>query len=210
MTTKRSLRLVVNGKAAGDGTINEVVNGVLQADPSPRTAVAAAPYGTANDFATACGIPTDDTMAALQLAAGGEARPIDVGKVNDRFFINVASGGFGAEVTASTPIEMKKALGGAAYSIRGPVTAVKMTPYQGKLVTPEGEERGSMIVMAVGNGLQCGGGFQMTPKALLDDGLLELNLDGEPVQGTEFQFDVLARRLPFVLPAAAPLVTREE
>jgi len=158
----------------GDGTVSEVVGGLMTIDSSCETAVAVVPYGTANDFATGCGIPKGDPLAALRLAAEGPARRIDVGKVNDRYFINVASGGFGAQVTAQTPAHMKKVLGGAAYSLMGLVTASKLTPYRGKLITSEGEEHGSMILMAVGNGRLAGGGYQVAPKALLDDGLLDL------------------------------------
>ncbi len=158
----------------GDGTINEVANGILSASSSPQIGVAVIPYGTANDFATSCGIPVGDPLAALELAAEGTAVPIDVGKVNDRFFVNIASGGFGAEVTANTPPQMKKALGGVAYSLMGVVTAAKMNPYQCRFKLPDGTIReGGMIVMAVGNGRQCGGGFQVTPRALLNDGLLD-------------------------------------
>ena len=158
----------------GDGTINEIVNGLLAEDNQRAPAVGLVPFGTANDFATACGIPKGDPLGALRLAAEGEPRPIDVGKVNHQYFINVTSGGFGAEVTASTPPEMKKALGGAAYSLMGLVTAAKMSPYRGKLVTSEGERAGQMILCAVGNGRQAGGGFPVCPSALLNDGLLDL------------------------------------
>jgi lipid kinase YegS len=168
----------------GDGTVNEVVNGIISTNPSPEIGVAVIPYGTANDFATSCGIPVGDPLAALQLAAEGTATPIDVGKVNDRFFVNIASGGFGAEVTANTPPQMKKALGGVAYSLMGVVTAAKMNPYQCRFTLPDGTvHEGGMIVMAVGNGRQCGGGFQVTPRAFLNDGLLDVMV----VHDTEIQ-----------------------
>jgi len=236
----------------GDGTINEVLGGMMSVTESPKTALGIIPYGTANDFATGCGILKGDPLTALNLAAGGEIRNIDVGKVNDRYFINVASGGFGARVTAETPIPMKKALGGAAYSLMGLITAAKMTPYQGKLILPDREEHGSMILMAIGNGRLAGGGYQVTPRAILNDGLLDamavvdveirdlgllfselsnmgseknryivyrqmkkfrieadrpvhVNLDGEPILETVFDFDVLPQQLPAVLPEEAPL-----
>ena len=161
--------------AGGDGTINEVASGLLETGPSQETALAVVPYGTANDFATGIGILKGDPLNALQVAAEGVVTPIDVGKVNDRTFVNVTSGGFGAEVTANTPPQMKKALGGAAYSLMGIVTAAKMNPYDCRLTMPDGEVlEGALLIMAVGNGRQCGGGYQVTPQALLDDGLLDL------------------------------------
>ena len=160
--------------AGGDGTINEVVNGLMSEPPPVRTAVAVCPYGTANDFATGCGIPVGDPLAALRLAARQKIRPIDVGRANDRYFINVASGGFGAEVTTSTPPDMKRLLGGAAYSLMGMVTAMKLTPYRARLVVQDQLFEGQVIIMAVANGRQCGGGFRVAPNALLDDGLLDV------------------------------------
>ncbi|MGI9428631.1 MAG: lipid kinase YegS [Bythopirellula sp.] len=161
--------------AGGDGTINEVASGLLQQGPCQETALAVVPYGTANDFATGIGILKGDPFQSLRLAAESDATPIDVGKVNGRIFVNVTSGGFGAEVTSNTPPQMKKVLGGAAYSLMGIVTAAKMNPYECRLTMPDGvDHEGLLLIMAVGNGRQCGGGYQVTPQALLDDGLLDV------------------------------------
>jgi YegS/Rv2252/BmrU family lipid kinase len=137
------------------------------------------PLGTANDFAHGCGLPVDDLNQCLEIACTREARPIDVGRVNGRSFINVVSGGYGAEITATTPVAMKKALGGGAYTLMGLVKAFSFTPYKGRLLVP-GEEpiEGSMVVMAVGNNRLAGGGFEVAPKAQLDDGLLDLAIIG--------------------------------
>lgn len=161
--------------AGGDGTINEVAGGLLATGISGNTAMGVIPYGTANDFATGTGVLKGDPLKALRLAATGAAIPIDVGKVNEHIFVNVASGGFGAEVTANTPPQLKKAIGGAAYSLMGIVTAAKMSPYQCRFTAPDGTtEDGTVLIMAVGNGRQSGGGYQVTPHALLNDGLLDV------------------------------------
>jgi lipid kinase YegS len=161
--------------AGGDGTVNEVVTGILSSEDIGNTAVAVLPFGTANDFATGCGIPIGDPLAALRLAANGEAVPIDVGKANEDYFVNVASGGFGAEVTANTSPQLKKAIGGAAYSLMGVVTAAKMSPHHCRVTLPDGSSHsGDMLVMTVGNGRQCGGGQQVAPRAYLNDGLLDV------------------------------------
>jgi lipid kinase YegS len=160
--------------AGGDGTINEVVGGLLQDSGVPPPAVGVVPFGTANDFATGCKIPMGDPLAALLLALEGEPARIDLGKVNDRFFVNVASAGFGAEVTVSTPKPMKDRIGGAAYALTGLLTALKMRPYSGKVIWKDGEEEGSFIFATIGNGCLAGGGFQVAPTALLDDGLLDV------------------------------------
>jgi lipid kinase YegS len=157
----------------GDGTLHEVVNGLMKAEPAAETAVGVLPLGTANDFARGCGIPLAP-YDALRLAASGSPVPVDVAEANGVFFVNVASGGFGAEVTTDTPTELKKVVGGGAYALVGLLTAAKMTPYEGRFVGPSESAQGSFIALAVGNARQAGGGFQVTPKAYLNDGLLDL------------------------------------
>jgi YegS/Rv2252/BmrU family lipid kinase len=146
---------------------------VLEADPSPEMAIGILPLGTANDFARGCGVPLDP-YEALALAAAGKPVNIDAPSVNGVAFVNVASGGFGAEVTAGTPTKFKKAMGGSAYALVGILTAAKMKPYSGRVQVADEEAAGSFIVMAVGNARQAGGGLQVTPEARLDDGLLDV------------------------------------
>ncbi|MGE5296800.1 MAG: lipid kinase YegS [Solirubrobacterales bacterium] len=160
--------------AGGDGSINEVLNAILTGGLSPEPSLAILPLGTANDFAKGCGIPADDPALALELAWDGVARWIDVGRANDRFFINVATGGFGAEVAASTPHTAKKMLGGLAYAVTGLLKALSITPYHARLITPDEQWEGNVIVFTVGNGRQAGGGVPVAPKAAIDDGLLDL------------------------------------
>ena len=157
----------------GDGTINEVVNGVLSADTSPEMAIGVLPLGTANDFAHGCGIPLDP-YDALKLATEGDSVNIDIPSANGVYFANVASGGFGAEVTVGTNPQLKKALGGGAYALTGIVTAAKMEPYAGRFVSADESAEGSFIVMAVGNARQAGGGIQVTRNAYLNDGLMDV------------------------------------
>ena len=159
----------------GDGTLNGVVNALMKKKRSEKASLGVMPLGTANDFARGAGVPLDDLTAALHLAATGEATPIDIGTVNDRHFINVVSGGFGAEVTATTPQELKRILGGAAYTLTGFARALQLKPYTGRVTLPDGSvEEGSMVVMAVGNNRCAGGGFEVAPHADLADGLLDL------------------------------------
>ena len=157
----------------GDGTINEVVNGLLAADKAPKMACGVLPLGTANDFARGCGIPLDP-YDALKLATKGQPVSIDIPSANGVYFANVASGGFGAEVTVGTNPQLKKALGGGAYALTGLVTAAKMEPYSGRFVSADESAEGSFIIMAVGNARQAGGGFQVTRNAYLNDGLMDV------------------------------------
>jgi diacylglycerol kinase family enzyme len=122
----------------------------------------------------------EDLNRCLEIACTGEPKMIDVGRAGSRSFINVTSGGFGAEITATTPVEMKKKLGGGAYTIMGLIKVFGLTPHEGRLLVP-GEEPldGSMVVMAVGNSRLAGGGFEVAPEARVDDGLLDLAVVGD-------------------------------
>ena len=86
----------------------------------------------------------------------------------------LASVGFGAEVTATTPPELKRLLGPAAYTVMGAILAMNVHHYHGRLILPDREITGSGPVAIVGNGRQTGGGVQVAPRARIDDGLLDV------------------------------------
>jgi lipid kinase YegS len=166
-------RIIAGG---GDGTINAVADALIgMGGEKPAVTLGVFPLGTANDFARGCGLPADDLTECLRIACRREGRLIDVGIMNKRHFINVASMGFGAEITATTPIQLKKALGGGAYTLMGLVKAMNLTPYSGRLLIPgQDPVEGSILFGAVGNNHFAGGGFDIAPNAKLDDGLLDL------------------------------------
>ena len=157
----------------GDGTLNEVLHGLMELSYAARPPLGIVPLGTANDFAAGCGIPSDPAKA-LALCMKGEPIAIDVGKANEHWFINAASSGFGAEITATTSPELKRLLGAAAYTVMGAILAINLRHYQGSLILPDREITGSGLVAIVGNGRQTGGGIQVAPRACIDDGLLDV------------------------------------
>lgn len=164
-------RIIAGG---GDGTVNGTANHLID---RKRTDVVMGilPLGTANDFAHGCDLPCDDLNKCLLIACTAPAKHIDIGRMNGRHFVNVASGGFGAEITATTPKGMKKALGGGAYTLMGLVKALTLKPYRARLTVPSGERAaGDVVFLAVGNNRLAGGGFEVAPKARLDDGLLDI------------------------------------
>ena len=163
-------RLVAGG---GDGSVNEIVNALMRIPADQRPELAILPLGTANDFATSCGIPAQP-LEALALAQNGTARQVDCGRANETYFMNVASGGFGAQVTANTPVALKNFLGGGAYTLSGLVQAVNFSPFKGRVTMADGTVESEVIVGAVCNGRQAGGGQQLAPSAIIDDGLLDL------------------------------------
>lgn len=157
--------------AGGDGTVNCVINGVIEAGAD--CAIGIVPLGTANDFATACGISLEPQQA-LDLIIGGPARAIDLGKLNDRVFMNIASGGYGTSATADAAQEAKDLLGAVSYAITGLREAANLQAHHAQISGPNFAWEGDFYALAVGNGRQAGGGFQVCPRALLDDGLLDL------------------------------------
>lgn len=166
-------RIIAGG---GDGTINAVARALIgDGEAKPDVTLGVLPLGTANDFARGCELPMEDLAECLHIACTREGRTIDVGLLNGRPFINVASLGFGAEITATTSVQLKKVLGGGAYTLMGMVKALSLTPYPGRFLVP-GEDPldGSMLFMAVGNNHFAGGGFDIAPLAKLDDGLLDV------------------------------------
>lgn len=155
------------------GTLHEVMNGLMQLEQEQRPEMGIVPLGTANDFARSSNIPLD-TFAALRLAVEGKPALIDVGKINEDYFLNMATAGFGAEVTVSTPPELKKLLGGAAYSVMGLLLAFNFKPYEGHVRLPGHDYPAAAVVGAIGNGRQAGGGQALAPNALINDGLLDI------------------------------------
>ncbi len=216
--------------AGGDGTINAVVESVVRQGADCE--VGALAFGTANDFLTNLGLEKDLLSGILRR----DSKPTDIVRLasHDRIVVNVATGGFGAEITASTDPTLKSTLGGLAYVLSGIGRLAELEPFELQLAADDYEWSGQTLGFAVGNGKQTGGGFEVCAKAALDDGLLDVciapqtardsfksyvvegltessnviyrqakrvqirtsrevhvNLDGEPVAGDEFEFEIV-------------------
>lgn len=156
----------------GDGTARAVADALALAEADASLALL--PLGTANDFARAAGIPleADAALALLEQAA----HPIDLGQVEGRLFLNMATGGFGSTVTANTSEDLKKMLGGAAYLLTGLSRFSEVHSAQGHFHGPGFEWRGEFLALGIGNGRQAGGGHPLCADALADDGLLDLSI----------------------------------
>lgn len=167
----------------GDGTVSEVMNGLMRLPHDRRPVLGIVPLGSANDFATSVGLPLEPG-AALAVARTLRAYPIDVVRVtagsedesSTSYYINMTTGGFGAEITSSTPKTLKRLLGGGAYSLMGALKAWRHRSYRGTLHWDEKEEIASLLLLALGNGRQSGGGQVLGPRAKLDDGRLDVLL----------------------------------
>lgn len=165
----------------GDGTINAIGN-VLANDPRTADelpALAVLPLGTANDFAHAAGIPLQPD-AALRMLVAHTPVQVDALKVQgdgeQRWCINMASGGFGTRITLETNPGLKKRLGGAAYVLTGLAQLGKIESLTVSVRAEDFEWEGDIVALGVGNGRQAGGGQQMCPDALLNDGLMDIVL----------------------------------
>ncbi len=159
----------------GDGTINEIAGALAQLE-EPRPVLGIVPLGTANDFATACNIPLAPEQALL-LAIKGRTEAIDLARVNDKhYFINMATGGFGTRITTETPEKLKAALGGVSYFIHGLLRLDTLKADRCEIKGPDFSWEGDALVIGIGNGRQAGGGQQICPEALINDGLLQLRL----------------------------------
>ena len=171
----------------GDGTLSEVATTLAHRDESAEAlpALALLPLGTANDFASACGIPADPE-AALRLVRDGAAVPMDLLKLDANgqahCAANLASGGFGTEVTTETHEGLKKLLGGLAYVVTGLSKLGRIEPQRARLRGPGFAWEGEFIALGIGNGRQAGGGQALCPEALIDDGLLDVTVV-PPLQG---------------------------
>lgn len=160
----------------GDGTINEVSTALIQSKGSHVPALGILPLGTANDFATSAGIP-EALDKALKLAIAGNAAEVDMVQVNDQTcFINMATGGFGTRITTETPEKLKAALGGVSYFIHGLMRMDTLKPDSCEIRGEGFHWQGDALVIGIGNGRQVGGGQQLCPTALINDGLLQLRI----------------------------------
>jgi len=167
--------------AGGDGTLSEVAATLAHRDANAEAlpSLGLVPLGTANDFATAAGIP-DGPLAALQLVREVVAAPLDLLRIDAddgiHWCANLASGGFGTEVTVETDEGLKKMLGGLAYLITGIARLGRIDPLQARLRGPDFAWEGDLIALGIGNGRQAGGGQALCPDALVDDGQLDLTI----------------------------------
>jgi lipid kinase YegS len=176
--------------AGGDGTLSEVAATLAHRD-EPAAALPTlglVPMGTANDFATAAGI-SNLALEAFELIDAHPAQPIDLLKLTatpstgsgqsepePHWAANLASGGFGTQVTVETPEGMKKLLGGLAYLITGMSKLGRIDPLQARIHGPDFVWEGGFIALGVGNGKQAGGGQALCPDAVINDGRLDVTI----------------------------------
>lgn len=154
----------------GDGTLRDVAEAMALA--KTQASLVLLPLGTANDFARAAGVALEP-QAALALL-DEPAQPIDLGEVDGQVFLNMATGGFGSNVTANTSEELKRVLGGAAYFLTGLTRFAEVRSSFGRFAGPDFDWEGEFLALGIGNGRQAGGGHVLCPQAQVNDGLLDV------------------------------------
>lgn len=158
----------------GDGTVHEVVNGIMRERRMDQPALAIIPGGTANDFARAVGVPKDALAAGRLLLGSGVRRRVDLGRVNDRYFAGISGVGFDAEVAAKIN-RWPKWIGGTTLYIAAILTMlVSYRPAPTRLRIDGEEQDLPLFLLAAANTPWYGGGMYMAPHARFDDGLLEV------------------------------------
>jgi diacylglycerol kinase (ATP) len=161
--------------AGGDGTINEVLNG-LDADFG-RAAFGILPLGTANDFARTINIPAD-VLGAIDILLAGQTEQVDVIRytgTETRYFLNVSAGGFSGLVNEALTDEMKQTWGPLAYLRSAAGVLPNLTDYRTFIACDdEPEEKLHLYNMVVANARYVAGGIPIAPKAQLNDGLADV------------------------------------
>ncbi|GIO43172.1 MULTISPECIES: diacylglycerol kinase [Paenibacillus] len=158
--------------SGGDGTLNEVINGMAGQSHLPPLGIF--PLGTTNDFARAMKIPKrwEDYC---DLIIQNQTRPIDIGKVNGRHFINIAGGGSLTELTYEVPSRLKTMIGQLAYYVKGVEKMVNLSPMH-LVIEAAGHDtiEGEFMLFLIANSNSVGGFEKLAPGAEIDDGMLDV------------------------------------
>jgi diacylglycerol kinase (ATP) len=155
--------------AGGDGTVNEVMNGLIHT----QTALGTLPIGTVNIWAREMGLPMDVVGAAKQLLES-QVRSVDVGMAGDRAFLLMAGVGFDAAVTEQVDAREKKRCGAIAYVKQAFQVAWKFQGVRTLLRIDGKRVRGRILMIVIGNSQLYGGVVKITAHAIVDDGLLDV------------------------------------
>ncbi len=155
--------------AGGDGTVNEVLNGLV----GSKSSLAAIHGGKGNDFAAAVAMPKDIDQACKALLKS-DIRAIDLGKVMDRYFINSVGVGFDAAVALRVNRGVKLFKGTSAYVYAFFEILLSYETVEMEIDIGEGPLKINPILVAVGIGQAYGGGMRIVPDAIQDDGLFDV------------------------------------
>lgn len=162
--------------AGGDGTINEVVNGIAGLDERPKMAIL--PAGTTNDYARALHVPRNDLVEAAKVIHREQFANMDIGKLRtgeqERYFVNIGAAGYLTELTYEVPAQQKAIFGNLAYFVKGAEMLPRVRPVPVRIEYDTGiyEGKASMFFVALTNSV---GGFEkVAPDKMPGDGKFTL------------------------------------
>lgn len=156
--------------AGGDGTIDSVVNAMAKSGISLPIGIL--PVGTANDFSKFLGMPSDVEEACKQILSS-EVKSVDLGSINDKYFVNVASTGLFTDVSQKTDVNLKNTIGKLAYYLKGLEELPNFRKLHVNILSKEVEFDGEMYLLLVFNGATAGN-FNLATRADACDGLLDI------------------------------------
>lgn len=166
--------------AGGDGTLHEVVEGMMECPADRRVPIAYLPTGSTNDFGYSMRLPAD-VVEAAKLAGNGTEYPCDIASFNGGTVVYTASFGLFSDVSYATPQSMKNVFGHAAYVLNGAVALANVKSVRATVTLPDETIDGSFVMGNVVNASSIGGFRGITgPEVRLNDGLFELFLIREP------------------------------
>lgn len=157
--------------SGGDGTLNEVVTGMADELRRPRLGIL--PMGTTNDFARAMGIPRD-LKKALVVLKEEHSKWIDIGKMNEKYFINIAGGGSLTELTYQVPSKMKTLMGPMAYYLKGMEKLANIKSFELEMDIDGKTKREKVVMFLVTNTNSVGGFEKLSPDSDSSDGLFDV------------------------------------
>ena len=163
----------------GDGTLSEVVTGLMALEHPPMLGYF--PMGTANDVATTLGLPKNDAVEAAKRLIAGTPHPFDVGGFDDKYFAYIAAFGAFTEVSYATPQDQKRALGHLAYVLQGAAALGKIEPYHAVVDYDGGSVEGDFLYGSLTNSTSVAGIVRLKEDMVsLGDGQSELVLVRDP------------------------------
>lgn len=176
--------------SGGDGTLDEVVNGMMQCDR--KLPIGYVPAGSTNDFANSLGIPKNMSRAA-DVVVNGREFPCDIGDFNGSSFVYVAAFGLFTDVSYETRQDIKNVLGHAAYLIEGVKRLPAVRSYKLKIAYEDQTIEGEFLYGMITNSYSVGGFRGITGQnILLDDGKFEVTLIRKPKNPLELNNIILA------------------
>ena len=164
----------------GDGTLSEVVSGLMQIENPPKLGYF--PMGTTNDVATTLGLPKNDTVGAAKRILEGRPRPFDIGGFGkDKYFAYVAAFGAFTQVAYATPQNQKKVLGHLAYVLQGAMQLPKIETYRTRVEFDDGVIESDLVYGSMSNSTSVAGIVKFRDEMVgLGDGMSELVLVKDP------------------------------